>query len=475
MIGGKKTSSIEALLELESYQAIPELIKLQNDRNFYVRSWLMRSLGSYDCYTSTGILINALKDKNHWVRFWALQSIGDLNVLIAEKSVIEMMKNEKNRIVIESGIWALSRIGSHSAIEFFQNSKIGLQFADINEIIEKIQRNIEIANLNISFFIRNQEIKAVDTKDTENFLTTNKDTIKELSNKFSTYLRHDGKIVNEVTIVDWLKQFENVRWMNLALTLLKNIEFISRRRMTAMFEHFYNNFLKDQKKNITLCLFGNPADSSSLVNYFLADVAKKHKIEFYDLGTILETRDPNNTVIVFVDDNIGSAGQSIQIFREWLGIKEVRIKEHHVEQLSKQHINKLKKFEIYYFVCIGLTEGIEALIDELKKRNINLKSIYPFIRTEEKIGCFHKASGIFINPDELEEAKKMGELIGNSLFEDKQWSEEIIKERALGYGNSQKLIVFFYNVPTTTLPILWKKGTYKNKVWEPLFPRREKV
>ncbi|MBI4650456.1 DUF1016 domain-containing protein [Candidatus Desantisbacteria bacterium] len=63
----------------------------------------------------------------------------------------------------------------------------------------------------------------------------------------------------------------------------------------------------------------------------------------------------------------------------------------------------------------------------------------------------------------------LAEKIGIQLLQqkkiEKNWTDEIVKERSLGYGNSQKLIVFFYNTPTSTLPILWEKGTYNGKEW----------
>jgi hypothetical protein len=67
----------------------------------------------------------------------------------------------------------------------------------------------------------------------------------------------------------------------------------------------------------------------------------------------------------------------------------------------------------------------------------------------------------------------MAREIGYELLRDKSWDDLRKKEWALGYGNSQKLIVFSYNTPTCTLPILWKFGEYQGKIWTPLFPRTQ--
>ena len=72
-----------------------------------------------------------------------------------------------------------------------------------------------------------------------------------------------------------------------------------------------------------------------------------------------------------------------------------------------------------------------------------------------------------------EEAMEMCKEIGYCLLQDNQWKEDRKKEFALGYGNAQQLIAFYYNTPTCTLPIFWKEGMYNGKKWIPLFLRRE--
>ena len=123
---------------------------------------------------------------------------------------------------------------------------------------------------------------------------------------------------------------------------------------------------------------------------------------------------------------------------------------------------------------MGFEEGKKRVLRELKKMGLNIVDIYSFVKLEEEIGCFHPTEVIFNNPEELKEAKNMVKKIGFQLFEEKNWPVETKNERSLGYGNSQKLIIFYYNTPTSTLPILWKNGKYNGKEWKPLFPRREK-
>jgi hypothetical protein len=301
------------------------------------------------------------------------------------------------------------------------------------------------------------------------------DAIKELAWKFSTYQNRTTPITDE-TIKKWLLQFDNLPWMKLALKLLEGIDYYTPQRMKGMFRHFYEQIIPEEDRTKIVCsLLGNLEDSAALVNYFLGEVFMEYGLSKpQPLETILANMEPEEKVIVFVDDNIGSGKQAVQIFREWLGIEERVLEESHVMRLSDVQIKKFKRFKIYLCTFVGFEEGKEMVRKELKKIGLNVSKVYSFVKLEEAIGCFHEASDIFTNPEELKEAKDMASKIGIQLFSDKDWQDELKEERSLGYGNSQKLVVFFYNTPTSTLPILWKEGIYNGKRWQALFPRREK-
>lgn len=263
--------------------------------------------------------------------------------------------------------------------------------------------------------------------------------------------------------------------MDLALTLLENIDYYGRSQMKEAFNHFCNKILpKEDRSKVIISLLGSLKDSSSIINYTIAEEFMKRNLQAQPLEAILKKMNPEKKVIIFVDDIIGSGKQAVQIFREWLGIKKKDIKEHHVESLNSCQIKKFKKFKIYLFFFVSFEEGKQKALKDLRELGLNIQEIYSPTRLEEKVGCFHGASKVFLNDNEREKAEKMTREIGMQLFGDKDWPYKKKLGRSLGYGNSQKLIVFFYNTPTATLPILWKGGTYNGKKWAPLFPRREK-
>jgi hypothetical protein len=170
-----------------------------------------------------------------------------------------------------------------------------------------------------------------------------------------------------------------------------------------------------------------------------------------------------------LDDNLGSGKQAIRIFREWLNLERKHL---YVEALNSDEIDWLTKAKLIYLPIIGFEDkGMQDLPAFLGSKGLRLE-ISPVLKLREDQGCFHPVSGILAESDR-EEARKMASEIGHQLFAKKNWTEEAKKGRALGYGNSQKLIVFWYNTPTCTLPILWAHGEYEGRPWMPLFPRRE--
>lgn len=352
-----------------------------------------------------------------------------------------------------------------------------LTYTDAVEIIKNwIAKYPEVEEIIGNSIIKHENILNR-KKQIEKFLKDNSKIIEKLGGKFSQYQHPEGKIVDAKAIKSGLIQFETVERIRWALFLLEHITFIDRKMMIEMFSHYWNSHVSDDEKDkIILTNLGGPYDSSYLVSYFLGDIGMKNQIDTADLRTILEYENPEERIILFIDDNIGSGKQATDIFKELLGIKEKELKESHVVPLNPTQSDKLKKFKLRIFTFVSFEEGKKKILNELKKLGLNVEDIYSFFKMEEKIGCFHPTSNVFPTPEDLKKAKNMCEEIGYQIFSDKtDWPDSLKRERALGYGNSQKLIVFFYNVPTSTLPILWKRGMYRNKEWEPLFLRREKI
>lgn len=234
-----------------------------------------------------------------------------------------------------------------------------------------------------------------------------------------------------------------------------------------MLSSFYHSLPEEDRKRVVFVPFGSPGESSAVITYLCSRALNLGGItvdRFQPLDTVL--MDKEEKTICFVDDNISSGTQAVAIFEELLGRKADPI---HVKPLSKDKIDRLKSCKIYFYTFFGFEEGSEFLKSRLGQE----LDITTISSAKKKEGCFQSGSFIFDNAQDREEAMEMCKEIGYCLLQDKAWKGDKKMEFALGYGNAQQLIVFHYNTPTSTLPIFWKEGIYKDKKWKPLFLRRE--
>jgi hypothetical protein len=219
-----------------------------------------------------------------------------------------------------------------------------------------------------------------------------------------------------------------------------------------MFRWFYHERLShDERGKALFTALGGLKDSSYLINYLCSkalDEEEKKGIGFQGLESMIKTRGPQETIPIFLDDNIGSVKQSVRIFQEWLGIAQGRHR--YVEKLDDNAIQWLRQAKLFYFVLTGFEEGMDNLRSELAHNGLSM-TIHPAMKTRKDIRCFQAGKLIFDNETDRLEAREMARSIGYELLKDKDWPEELRRERSLGYGNSQKLIVFSYNTPTCTL------------------------
>lgn len=301
------------------------------------------------------------------------------------------------------------------------------------------------------------------------FFQGHRGVVADLAARFQTHFAR----INEERILAFVRQFQRRDWMRYALILLQNVSFFDDPRIGDIFRDFYFRGLSDTaRQRAVFTGLGGIKDSAYLINYLcskaLTEVERK-PLRFNEIKDAIRSSQPDDTTLIFLDDNVGSGKQALQIFREWLDVADGE--HHYVDALTSEEALWLRRSKLLYFCVIGFEEGMRDLAKELAQLNLNLE-IVPGLRLREDQGCFGAATSPFVDRDERRIACEMAREIGFELLADKKWSAALRNERALGYGNSQKLIVFAYNTPTCTLPILWKAGMYKGLEWNPLFPRR---
>lgn len=304
----------------------------------------------------------------------------------------------------------------------------------------------------------------------ERFLAKHSALIGELARRFQTHWSR----IDEEKIKAWLRQFGDYRSLQSVFPLLQNVNYIDDAKIADIFNDFYQKLTAGSARRPVFCRLGGGKDSSSLLGYLCSkvfDEKARREVLFENIEAAARTLAPDGVVLVFLDDTIGSGNQAMQIFGEWLGCSAEPPE--HVHRLTPEAEAWLRKAELRYFSLIGFKEGTERLIAYLKEQQLAI-SVQSALTMEESAGCFEPNSLIFDNPQVRLHAKKIAEEIGYQLFGDRRdWSDEKRRSMALGYRAAQKLIVFSYNTPNCTLPILWKKGVYNGTEWVPLFPRRD--
>jgi hypothetical protein len=79
----------------------------------------------------------------------------------------------------------------------------------------------------------------------------------------------------------------------------------------------------------------------------------------------------------------------------------------------------------------------------------------------------------WVSPKERDDLKQYCAEVGYDLLAgramQKNWTSERQRESALGYSDFQRLIVFPYSVPKSSITLLWANGN-EERSWFPLFP-----
>lgn len=307
----------------------------------------------------------------------------------------------------------------------------------------------------------------------KNLIINNITLLKSFVEKFSTY---QVVKIDLMRIVYFISQFRDYERIKVVIKLIENIDFLDSKRITYLLKKAYDKISDNLIEKPLISSLGSIQDSSAVVCYHLL------KQLFDDEKTTLNlTSDVNSiganieadtpTSIIFFDDNITSGTQLAGFFEELI------LGKNNAEQvktpLTAKQYELIKKIPIRICYAIQLAEESNKVIDEIRKKyELDLE--------------MHSGKADFNNyldyqsdtMDSENEAKFSRDFIreiSEPLFEDKNWDNETIYNRLLGYGNLGKLTVFYYNVPKSLIPVFWKYGNYNGKPWIPLFPETQQI
>ncbi|HKY34560.1 MAG TPA: HD domain-containing protein [Polyangiaceae bacterium] len=309
----------------------------------------------------------------------------------------------------------------------------------------------------------------------EAFLKTAWPRIEDLAVSFGRYQSGKSAPVSPMAIADFLRQFETERRGRAGLRMLEAVDFKDR----GFFVQALTSRLEAAGADVeTVCPLGSSGDSSALLMYLMSDVdqALQRCVKSFEIALEAET----NGHLVLWDDFCGAAGHSLTTLCQWLGLThEKALSEHLAEQLNPARTESLKRRRITITFALGRRSGIESLRSYLTALSLdNVQVLDPYEFVPETIPVFAEGSVIADTAarDDLRlflQTAARDALSPRLRRSHRAWSEDMLADRVLGYGNGANLLVFYYNVPTVTLTALWVGGE-GDQGWRPLFPRREK-
>lgn len=302
----------------------------------------------------------------------------------------------------------------------------------------------------------------------ENFTNADRTEIMRLSDKFRVY--HHG--VTFERLVMFLGQFQTLQMIRAALVLLRNVKFYTMATVQTMLESVFRQLPGDGEPH-TVVPLGSLGGSTSLMHYLVSHWSFGELRIENDLERVLGTT-PDEKPLYFIDDCTLSGTQTINTFAEYLGKRE--LKPHHTvhcQPLRAPDALLRRPIVLIYaigsfFACQRLRTGLAGL----GLQNVTIKAaacedtrLKPFTTSME---CIWEERG------QREMMAQFLSGVGYSILEPraakKSWKDDRRRESALGFSDFQRLIVFQYNVPKTTITSLWEIGPFQGKEWFPLFP-----
>jgi hypothetical protein len=296
-------------------------------------------------------------------------------------------------------------------------------------------------------------------------------SVVELVKRFSSY-----RIPVTVERVEqFLAQFVTTERIRAALKLLNHLKFYPLWQLAEAMENMLR-VESEKYEKIVVAPLGDRTGSTAIINYLVSHSGLNNIIFADDLVHALRLTKAGDR-IYFVDDCALSGTQSIHIMQELLG--ERILKAHHTKHcdaLSKAQQIAVCKRTLIFAYCLACDTAINRMEIELSKLHhgkIAFEIIYD-IPESSKAKAFTSASAVpWESQAERDDLRNYCADMGYSVLEkmarNKGWDDERRLESSLGYSDFQRLLVFPYSVPKTTLPILWAEGDSVIR-WMPLFP-----
>lgn len=299
-------------------------------------------------------------------------------------------------------------------------------------------------------------------------------SVVSLSQKFSSYRFP----VTTQHLANYLLQFGTTTRIRGAIRLLQHSRFFPLWELSETIERLLKTDILDAAKDrLIIAPLGDQTGSTAIIKYLAShSLLQKNLVFAEDLSTAL-TLTKSGDKLYFVDDCLLSGTQTLNILGDLMGTR-VRKPHHtkHCDPLLENEKVELMSRELVFAYCIGTDIGQERFISNL--HDTGLDSAKATLRLgivdHSSLKAFESLSPVgWTSKEEREDLKTFSHEIGYAILKnrakEKDWDEKRRQESALGFSDFQRLLIFPYNVPKTTVTFLWEHGD-TSQAWTPLFP-----
>lgn len=270
------------------------------------------------------------------------------------------------------------------------------------------------------------------------------DRLNEVENIISTWPIN----IDIDHVIKWILQFDPSDY-HIALRIINNLNVIGYDDLNSALQVAYSRLLRMAKdkntiikrENTIFAGIGDAGKSGSMISYhfrLINDISEENFLDEESFHHIEKERVEN---IVLLDDIISTGMQAT---------KEINI--------LTEKVTPFKVKNIFLLTVCGMNEGITKITDETKALTF---SAFQYGK-EDTMDSLDSRFYDGVLHDNRKEMRERIEYYGKI---------SINGENGMGYGGIGGLIVFPYNTPNTTLPIIWSD---KNG-WIPLFKRVKRV
>lgn len=281
------------------------------------------------------------------------------------------------------------------------------------------------------------------------------------------------------SLARFLVQFGTTRRVRGALRLLQHIKFYPLWELSQAIERTLVVELQGLPagQKLVVAQFGEHTGSAAIIHYLLAHSSIEKNIFFAPSIPAALAASKDGDCIYIVDDCLLSGTQTLNTVGELMGTRELK-KHHtlHADELSDTDKVKLQNRNLKFTFSVAMDFGLKEFDRRYHESNLAVAQasvLYGVLETASS-KVFDPLGPVgWLDEEEREDMKEFCTDVGYKALakraESKGWTDERRRESALGFSDAQRILVFPYNVPKTSLTLLWEKSRDSFE-WEPLFP-----